>query len=376
MSSPEKEYIPTPVRLQFGEFKLDIVDRQLWHNEKRIDVSTRYLDALILLVSEPSTLIEKDQFFEKVWSDVVVSDSALSQCIKELRRILGDDASNPRYIQTVPRHGYRFVCAVAPASQPLSRTTRASSTIAFDSIQNRSPWKDALTIWGIGSAGGAAAGLIGGLLYGYSLASSSSSVGTLSTLLVLIAINIMAGLTGATGVVGGWTAAGLLPSSSDLSRRLMGILGAALGGAFTGGLAKMLGMDAFNLFLGRAPENVTGGMEGAILGGTLALGMIIGVESGKRWSIPHERSAPIGAGILCSIAGLIMPFLGSHLMGGSLVSLAQSFDAARLQMQPLIHLLGGLTSDLIPQSILAGAEGLIFGSVVAVFLVRFAKQNP
>ena len=376
MSSPEKEYIPTPVRLQFGEFKLDIVDRQLWHNEKRIDVSTRYLDALILLVSEPSTLIEKDQFFEKVWSDVVVSDSALSQCIKELRRILGDDASNPRYIQTVPRHGYRFVCAVAPASQPLSRTTRASSTIAFDSIQNRSPWKDALTIWGIGSAGGAAAGLIGGLLYGYSLASSSSSVGTLSTLLVLIAINIMAGLTGATGVVGGWTAAGLLPSSSDLSRRLMGILGAALGGAFTGGLAKMLGMDAFNLFLGRAPENVTGGMEGAILGGTLALGMIIGVESGKRWSIPHERSAPIGAGILCSVAGLIMPFLGGHLMGGSLVSLAQSFDAARLQMQPLIHLLGGLSSDLIPQSILAGAEGLIFGSVVAVFLVRFAKQNP
>jgi hypothetical protein len=156
----------------------------------------------------------------------------------------------------------------------------------------------------------------------------------------------------------------------------MGILGAALGGAFTGGLAKMLGMDAFNLFLGRAPENVTGGMEGAILGGTLALGMIIGVESGKRWSIPHERSAPIGAGILCSVAGLIMPFLGGHLMGGSLVSLAQSFDAARLQMQPLIHLLGGLSSDLIPQSILAGAEGLIFGSVVAVFLVRFAKQNP
>src|SRR6185503_17629397 len=47
--------------------------------------------------------------FDRVWSDVVVSDSALSQAIRTIRRTLGDDSREPRFIRTVSRHGYRFV---------------------------------------------------------------------------------------------------------------------------------------------------------------------------------------------------------------------------------------------------------------------------
>lgn len=370
MSSPDKEPILMPSRLHFGDFHLDVTDRQLWHGTERVDLSARYMDALALLVSHPSRLVEKDRFFSEVWQDVVVSDSALSQCIKELRRVLGDDASNPRYIQTVPRHGYRFICDVEEYAEV------PATPDALHPPTGRSPWAEALSTWAWGSAGGAAAGLIGGLLYGYSLASGSSNVGTLSTLLVLVAINVMVGLAGATGIVGGWTAAMLLPSGSTRSRRTMAVLGAMAGGLFTGGLVSMLGMDAFNLFLGHAPESMTGGMEGAILGATLSLGMILGADSGKRFGLPLRRSAPIGAGLLCGVAGMGIPLLGGHLMGGSLVSLAASFDAARVQMEPLLRLVGGLSTELVPQSILAGAEGLIFGTVVSVFLVRFAHRNP
>ena len=46
-----------------------------------------------------------------VWTDVIVSDSALSQAVRTLRRTLGDDSREPRFIRTVARHGYQFVCA-------------------------------------------------------------------------------------------------------------------------------------------------------------------------------------------------------------------------------------------------------------------------
>jgi DNA-binding winged helix-turn-helix (wHTH) protein len=53
--------------------------------------------------------VHRRDIFDRVWSDVVVSDSALSQAIRTIRRTLGDDSREPRFIRTVSRHGYRFV---------------------------------------------------------------------------------------------------------------------------------------------------------------------------------------------------------------------------------------------------------------------------
>ncbi len=97
---------------RFGEFLLDTSDRQLWKGDTRVNLNSRYLDTLALLVREHGQLVEKERLFSEVWDDVVVSDSALTQCIKEIRKQLGDDASNPQYIQTVSRHGYRLIAPV------------------------------------------------------------------------------------------------------------------------------------------------------------------------------------------------------------------------------------------------------------------------
>jgi len=71
----------------------------------------RYLDLLILLVERRDVALHRREIFDRVWADVVVSDGALSQAIRTLRRTLREDDERP-FIRTVSRHGYRFVCPV------------------------------------------------------------------------------------------------------------------------------------------------------------------------------------------------------------------------------------------------------------------------
>ena len=69
----------------------------------------RYFDLLVLLVERRQSAVHRRDIFELVWTDVIVSDSALSQAVRTLRRTLGDDSREPRFIRTVARHGYSFV---------------------------------------------------------------------------------------------------------------------------------------------------------------------------------------------------------------------------------------------------------------------------
>src|SRR5262249_39348023 len=71
----------------------------------------RYFDLLVFLVDHRNEAVHRRDIFDRVWKDVVVSDSALSQAIRTIRRVLGDDSREPRFIRTVSRHGYRFVFA-------------------------------------------------------------------------------------------------------------------------------------------------------------------------------------------------------------------------------------------------------------------------
>src|SRR5947207_4966296 len=69
----------------------------------------RYFDLLVFLVEHRHEAVHRRDIFDRVWNDVVVSDSALSQAVRTLRRTLGDDSRDPMFIRTVSRHGYRFV---------------------------------------------------------------------------------------------------------------------------------------------------------------------------------------------------------------------------------------------------------------------------
>src|SRR5215210_9345447 len=100
---------------RFDRFTLDPRDRQLRRDDAPVELNARYFDALALLVGDAGMLVSKDRFLDEVWRGVPVTDEALTQCIKTLRRQLGDDAGRPRFIETVPKHGYRFIAPVEPA---------------------------------------------------------------------------------------------------------------------------------------------------------------------------------------------------------------------------------------------------------------------
>jgi DNA-binding winged helix-turn-helix (wHTH) protein len=94
---------------RFDDIYLDVRNRQLRRNGQLLPLTSKYFDVLLLLVQHGGQLVEKQQIFAEVWNGVIVTDAALTQCIKDIRKQLGDDAANPRYIKTVPKHGYIFI---------------------------------------------------------------------------------------------------------------------------------------------------------------------------------------------------------------------------------------------------------------------------
>src|SRR5258705_13155777 len=83
--------------------------RLLVRDGRELPLIPRYFDLLVFLVERRHEAVHRREIFDRVWSDVAVSDSALSQAIRTLRRTLGEDPREPRFIRTVSRHGYRFV---------------------------------------------------------------------------------------------------------------------------------------------------------------------------------------------------------------------------------------------------------------------------
>lgn len=114
---------------RFDDFVLDVPNRQIRRKHAVLPLSSRYFDVLVLLVSNAGQLVEKNRIFDEVWEDVIVSDTALTQCIKSIRKQLGDDASNPRYVKTVPKHGYVFIGdAVEIVDEPSPQAARDKPT--------------------------------------------------------------------------------------------------------------------------------------------------------------------------------------------------------------------------------------------------------
>jgi len=98
-------------RYRFSEFILSPRRRVLVRNGRELPLIPRYFDLLVFLVERRSEAVHRREIFERIWVDVIVSDSALSQAIRTIRRVLEDDSREPRFVRTVSRHGYRFVFA-------------------------------------------------------------------------------------------------------------------------------------------------------------------------------------------------------------------------------------------------------------------------
>jgi Tol biopolymer transport system component/DNA-binding winged helix-turn-helix (wHTH) protein len=116
-----------PRRYHFDGFTLDLDLHALFRGEERIHLTSKPLETLIHLVEHRGRTVEKQSLLDAVWKDVAVTEDTLVHAVREIRRVLEDDKDNPRFVQTVPREGYRFVGAVSaelPFAEP--KATNAS----------------------------------------------------------------------------------------------------------------------------------------------------------------------------------------------------------------------------------------------------------
>lgn len=97
---------------EFGEFRLDTKEKIFMQSGTPVTLTPKCFELLSLLVEHHGRLLTKDELMEKIWADSFVEESNLTFNIRQLRKILGDNAQNPLYIKTVRQHGYRFIAPV------------------------------------------------------------------------------------------------------------------------------------------------------------------------------------------------------------------------------------------------------------------------
>ena len=97
---------------EFGPFRLIPLERQLLRDEQLVSLTPKSFDLLVVLVENSGRLIEKEELLKRIWPDSFVEEANLSVNVSALRRALGEGPENNQYVETVPRHGYRFVAEV------------------------------------------------------------------------------------------------------------------------------------------------------------------------------------------------------------------------------------------------------------------------
>ena len=101
---------------QFGPFRLEVGERRLLCEGRAVPLRTKVFDTLRVLVEHSGRLLTKHELMQSIWPDTVVEENNLNHNISTLRRALGEQVTGQRYIETVPRVGYRFVADVTSSS--------------------------------------------------------------------------------------------------------------------------------------------------------------------------------------------------------------------------------------------------------------------
>ena len=120
----------TPLRLRFDAFELDEADARLTRDGEPVALAPRPFAVLCALARTPRTLVTKNALLDSVWGHRYVSDSVLKTAVNALRAAMHDDPKQPRYIETVSRHGYRFIGKLSAAATPGESTPATMGSAA------------------------------------------------------------------------------------------------------------------------------------------------------------------------------------------------------------------------------------------------------
>jgi len=465
---------------RFGGFVVSRRRRQVLRDGVPLPLIPRYFDLLVLLVERRQTVVTRRDIFDEVWRDVIVSDGALTQAIRTLRRTLGDDSREPVYIRTASRHGYSFVfpdvveadegegtgstasgnshqlhagvggdnpgtpgpagrdrpmpdvaelanqlVGRGPERLPLDDrrdlaqqlhamgTDRAMALITAIpghaealALMRDARWdvpgagpvplwgqreglaaarcliawrvREALRVtgrrWAQAAGGAAAAGAFAGLVGGALLTLAPGSQAPLTAIVVLMVLGAAAGFTGAAGVAAGMAAAEAVARSQ---RSAAIVAGGALGGLTIGlVLQAVVGWTLASVF--GLSIALGGPLEGLLLGAAVAAGYALATMRPT-----GGIAAPSGAdrwrtAATCAIGGAVaaatLSLAGRPLVGGIIHAVAQAFQGSQVSLAPLGAWIGEPAFGPLTQTIVASAEGALFGFGLAWGLTRRAQN--
>lgn len=457
----------------FGPFVLATSSRELTRAGKPIPLIPRYFDLLLFLIERRGGAVSREAIFDRVWDDVVVSDGALSQAIRTLRRCLGDQPKAPRYIRTISRRGYVFIADVVSdtaarqttntghtgrANDHTSKTSSQPQDVASGSPSSQErevaaddqlelaianlvassakgvivdedclrdaaltihylghqqaldrlrpgidhtarallrdtrwelPEQGAVPLWGpgflkaswelirlriralqevlpkrwLGSvAGGAIAGIAGGLGGSVVLRFGPESSATNGILLALPLFGSVVGAVGAAGVAMGLC---LAEATIRSARGVALAIGGMSGGALAGGLAHLLGRYTIEGLFGRDLSPVAGGFEGAVIGLAASVGYALAtpLPDGGLAAPPRSRRFWVAAcaSLATAAAASALGYSGHYLGAMSLDLMAETFAGSQVSLQPLALIVGEPSPGPATATLISAWEGALFG---------------
>ena len=123
--------IPRNCRFRLGEWLVRQGEGVLCSDRKSVRLEPRVMAVLVYLAAQEGRVVSKDELLETVWGGAFVEAGVLSQAVHSLRKALGDDARQPRYVQTIPKRGYRLLAPAVPEGKateaPWEKSTRVGS---------------------------------------------------------------------------------------------------------------------------------------------------------------------------------------------------------------------------------------------------------
>jgi DNA-binding winged helix-turn-helix (wHTH) protein len=369
------------IRYRFSDFTLSPQRRLLLRDGREVPLIPRYFDLLLLLIERRREAVHRNEIFDRVWGDVTVSDSALSQAVRTIRRTLDDDPREPRFIRTVSRHGYQFVFAEVieedegHAARPHEGDERREGEEAHEGRLPKQLHEPvaasarAAAGAGGGVTGGALAGIVAGAVGGLVLTAAPGSTAPFAIVPVLAVIG---GGCGAIGGVGVGAGAGFADATAPTQRALALTLGGALGGGLVGLAVQWLTRWALSALVG-LDIRIGGGLEGLVIGAGAGLGLAIATVTAVDAFLPRWGKRPHAAVVIalfCGIAGLAMTLTGHPLAGGTIQAIAEAAEGSRVSLAPLGRLIGETDFGPLTSAIIAFGEAATFGVGLTYGLVR------
>ncbi len=149
---PSMEGASRPARLRFGEFEVDRDTGELHRRGLRMRLHPKSSRVLLALLESPGEVLSREELQRHVWPDGATQepDNNLNNAVSRLRTVLGDTSDNPRFIETVPRRGYRFIAPVSTGA-PAAHAPRIARPLPFPCASTRA------TRGGVRTAGAIAA---------------------------------------------------------------------------------------------------------------------------------------------------------------------------------------------------------------------------